>query len=200
MANQSIRVPRGDVVGIGKLEIHGMMEKFGHEIPMFSFITIKKPDGLFVTTCIHLRIDGYGDTVEAASSDMADNVCYFLSHNFSEFSFEDAWSNIRSLETPDEWSNELWVAYHEVQFQRAMRGKPDPVAELISHLARAEEKAKEWERVAKDNAEVAAIILHLAQATEKAKEWERVAKDNAEVACYLMLNQVIKRTLGEASD
>ncbi|MDR1829992.1 MAG: hypothetical protein LBQ76_04395 [Candidatus Fibromonas sp.] len=33
---------------------------------MLSFIVIKKEDGTFVSTCIHLRIDGYGKTVDHA--------------------------------------------------------------------------------------------------------------------------------------
>jgi len=193
-ANQPILVSRGEVVRIGRLEIHGMMEKFGHESPMFSFLNIRKPNNSFVSTCIHLRIDGYGKTEEDAKNDMADNVCYFLSQNFSEFPQEEAWENITALEKPDIWANELWVAYHAMQNMRARQGKSDPVAELLSNLAQAKEQAEEWKRQAKDNAMVASIILSLVKAEEETERAGKLAEGPANVA----LHQVIRRTLEKA--
>jgi len=166
---QPIMVPRGEVVRIGKLGIRGMMEKFGHEIPMFSFMNIKKSNDSFVSTCIHLRMDGYGETEDDAVNDMAGNVCYFLLHNFSDLSSEDAWENIRSLFAPDDWSNPLWEKYHDFQFLQAKQGKRDLTTDLLSKLAEAREEAEELKR---QTVAMAAVLLFLKETKEQAeKEW-----------------------------
>jgi len=146
---QSIRVSRGEVVGIGKFKIP-RTEKFDYEIQLLSFLSIKEAEDSFISTCIHLHIDGYGKTEEEADRNMMKNSSFFLSQNFSKLSIEDAWDNLRDLFKSDDWSNELWNAYHEYQIQLSIEGKQimDPAAELFSQfveLTKKEKKLKNWE-------------------------------------------------------
>ena len=150
--SQPIRVSRGEVVGIGKFKIP-RTEEFDYEIQLLSFLSIKETEGSFISTCIHLRIDGYGKTEEEADRNMMKNAFFFLSQNFSKLSVEDAWDNLRDLFKSDDWSDELWTAYHEVQIQLSIQGEQmiDPAAELfprflqLMRLARKEEELKSWE-------------------------------------------------------
>jgi len=119
--DNAIRISRGKVIGLGRFNIP-KTEPFNHEIQQLSYLDIQESKDNFIATCIHLRIDGYGKTVEEAEEDMIRNVYYFLSKNFSELSINDAWDNLRDLFKSDEWSNELWDAYHEVQIQLSMQG------------------------------------------------------------------------------
>ena len=150
-AMQPIRVSRGEVVGIGKFKIP-RTEKFDYEIQLLSFLSIKDKDAedSFISTCIHLHIDGYGKTEEEADRNMMKNSSFFLSQNFSKLSIEDAWDNLRDLFKSDDWSNELWNAYHEYQIQLSMEGQQmmDPAAELFSQLmelTKKEEELENWE-------------------------------------------------------
>jgi len=130
-----IMVSRGEVVGIGKFKIP-RTEKFDYEIQPLSFLSIKDAEDSFISTCIHLHIDGYGKTEEEADRNMMKNASFFLSQNFSKLSIEEAWDNLRDLFKSDGWSNKLWDAYHEYQIQLSIEGKQvmDPAAELFSHL------------------------------------------------------------------
>ena len=149
---QPIMVSRGEVVGIGKFKIP-RTEEFDYEIQLLSFVSIKEAEDSFISTCIHLHIDGYGKTEDEADRNMMKNASFFLSQNFSKLSVKDAWDNLRDLFKSDDWSNELWTAYHEVQIQLSMQGEQmmDPAAELFPHflqlmrLARKEEELKNWE-------------------------------------------------------
>jgi anion-transporting ArsA/GET3 family ATPase len=149
---QPIKVSRGEVVGIGKFKIP-RTEGFDYEIQLLSFLSIKEAENSFISTCIHLHIDGYGRTEDEADRNMMKNASFFLSQNFSKLPLEDAWDNLRDLFKSDNWSNELWTAYHEVQIQLSMQGEQmmDPAAELfprflqLMKLARKEEELKSWE-------------------------------------------------------
>jgi len=140
---QSIRVSRGEVVGIGKFKIP-KTEKFDYEIQPLSFLSIKDAEDSFISTCIHLHIDGYGKTEKEADRNMMKNASFFLSQNFSRLPIEDAWDNLRDLFKSDEWSNELWTAYHEFQIQLSIQGKQmmDPAAELFPNFLRLMELTK----------------------------------------------------------
>ncbi|MDR0600305.1 MAG: hypothetical protein LBG84_09550 [Treponema sp.] len=141
----SIIVKRGEVIGIGKVKIPRTRD-FDHEIQMLSFLVIKEPSGSFISTCIHLRIDGYGGTIREAQGDMVENISYFLAKNFESLSVEDAWDNLRDLFKTDEWSNELWDAYHEVQIQLSTQGRPtDNVEHLQQRLESLAERVRELE-------------------------------------------------------
>ena len=146
--SQSIRVSRGEVIGIGKFKIP-RTEKFDYEIPPLSFLSIKDAEDSYISTCIHLHIDGYGKTEDEADRNMMKKSSFFLSQNFSKLSIEDAWDNLRDLFKSDDWSNELWNAYHECQIQLSMEGEQmmDPAAELFSHLFRLMELTKKEEEL-----------------------------------------------------
>jgi len=149
---QPIRVSRGEVVGIGKFKIPRTKE-FNYEIQLLSFLSIKEAENTFISTCIHLHVDGYGKTEEEADRNMMKNTSFFLSQIFNKLSIEDAWDNLRELFKSDDWSNELWNAYHECQIQLSIQGKlmMDPAAELFSNflqlikLTQREKELKDWE-------------------------------------------------------
>ncbi|MCL2444036.1 MAG: hypothetical protein FWD13_11320 [Treponema sp.] len=148
--NRSVKVSRGTVVGIGKVKIPRTQE-FNYEIQLLSFIDIKESEDSFISTCIHLHIDGYGKSIEEAEEDMVENIYFFLCENFRKLPYENAWDNLLDLFKSDEWSNELWDAYHEAQIHLSMAGKTtDNIANLSSRLKQLEELIKEWETKVKD--------------------------------------------------
>jgi len=113
---------RGKVIGIGRVKIPKMLV-FNQEIPLLSFIVIEKTDGKYVSTCIHLKMDGYGNNVDEARIDMVSNILYFLRQNFSNKHCKDnSWINILDLFKSDEISNVLWDKYHAFQIMLAEKG------------------------------------------------------------------------------
>jgi len=142
-----LTLARGKVMGIGRVKFP-KTSWFNYEIPLLSFIVIKKDDGSFVSTCIHFRIDGYGDTIEDAKFDMAENVWYFLNENFNNEKCKDScWLNMYELSKGDEISTILWDKYHAVQFMLAERGvATDKYTQLQKKIAELESKVKELEK------------------------------------------------------
>jgi len=148
--NRTVKVSRGTVVGIGKVKIPRTQE-FDYEIQLLSFIDIQESETSFIASCIHLRMDGYGKTIEEAEEDMVENVYYLLCENFKKLSYEDAWDNLFDFYKSDERSNELWDAYHEVQIHLSMKGIPtDNITSLSNRLKELEKRIKEWETRVKD--------------------------------------------------
>jgi hypothetical protein len=148
--NRTVKVSRGEVVGIGKVKIPRTQE-FNYEIQLLSFLDIQESGNSFISTCIHLHIDGYGNTIEEAEEDMVENIYYFLCENFRKLPFENAWDNLFDLYKSDEWSNELWNAYHEAQIHLSMAGIPtDNIPNLSCRLKQLEQRIKEWETRVKD--------------------------------------------------
>jgi hypothetical protein len=132
---QTIRVSRGEVLGIGKFKV-SQGQNFDYVIPALSFIVIRENDHSFVSTCIHLRIDGYGKTQEQATADMIDSALFFLHENFTDPQCkEKGWQNLADLFRADEWSDELWGAYHAVQIGLSMQGiATDSVTSVYKQL------------------------------------------------------------------
>jgi len=117
-----LETARGRVIGIGRVKIPKMLV-FNQEIPLLSFIVIEKADGKHISTCIHLKIDGYGNSVDEARIDMVSNILYFLRVNFkNERSKDSSWINILDLFKSDEISNNLWDRYHAFQIMLAEKG------------------------------------------------------------------------------
>jgi hypothetical protein len=134
MADQSLL--KGQVIGIGKLKIPRTLE-FNYEIPMLSFIVIKKPDGSYVSTCIHLLVDGYGTAFDVAVEDMIEAIQSFLRSSFDNLlSREDAWNNLKDLSHSDEHSSPLWNAYRDFQFDLAANGKATDSVEALKKRIR----------------------------------------------------------------
>jgi hypothetical protein len=121
---EQINTNRGEVLGIGKLKVPRGGD-FNFTIPMFSFLVIKEPDGGYVSTCIHLQIDGYGKTEQDAILDMIDSVTLFLHENFTNPVCKDmAWTRLEELlHESTHQETELWDVYHRVQVRLSMLGK-----------------------------------------------------------------------------
>ena len=138
---------RGKVMGIGRVKFP-KTSWFNYEIPLLSFIVIKKEDGTFVSTCIHFRIDGYGNTIKDAQYDMAENIWYFLNENFNNKKCKGrCWLNMYELSKGDEISIILWDKYHAVQFMLAERGvATDRYTHLLKKISELESKVKELEK------------------------------------------------------
>jgi len=118
-----LQTVRGKVIGIGEVKVVRTME-FDYEIPSLSFVVIHKKDGNYVSSCIQLQMDGYGETAYHAQRDMADNITYYLYKNFSdEYYKEHCWENILDLFESNEDTNILWDKYHTFQIMLAEQGK-----------------------------------------------------------------------------
>jgi hypothetical protein len=142
MSENKVVTSRGEVVGIGKVKMPKTQD-FKHEIQMLSFLVIKESTNSFISTCIHLHIDGYGKSVEESYYDMFENIFYFLSKNFEKLPVEDAWKNLEDLFLSDEWSNELWNAYHRVQIQLSIKGvSTDNTEQLFKRIKQLEARVK----------------------------------------------------------
>ena len=138
---------RGKVVGIGRIKIPKMSD-FNYEIPLLSFVVIKKEDGSFISTCIHLQIDGYGDNGKEARIDMVNNAWYFLKENFNnEKCKESCWANMYDLSKANERSSTLWDKYHAVQFMLAEKGiTTDRYSQLEKKIKELHDKVHKLEK------------------------------------------------------
>ena len=114
--NRKLEIHRGSIVGIGKVKIP-IIPIFNYNIRWLSFLDIQESENSFVSTCIDLRIDGYGNTKEEAEYEMFEGIIYFLCQNFGKLESNYAWENIYDLYKTDDWSKELWDVYREAQVQ-----------------------------------------------------------------------------------
>jgi hypothetical protein len=138
---KKVGTSRGEVISIGKLKVPRTPD-FDFTIPKLSFLVIRKPDGGYVSTCIHLQIDGYGKTEQDAVLDMVEGVTLFLRENFTNPTCKDtAWERFEELlyeSTHEEM--ELWDAYHRIQVRLSMRGEStDKTEELWAWINRLQE-------------------------------------------------------------
>jgi len=117
-----LETSRGKVIGIGRIKIPKILI-FNYEIPLLSFIVTKKKDGSFVSTCIHLQMDGYGKTVKEARIDMVNNVLYLLHENFTAERYDKTrWVNLLNFFKANQATSILWDKYHAIQLMLAERG------------------------------------------------------------------------------
>jgi len=147
---QPVMTQRGEVISIGKFKIP-KTEDVGYDIQPLAFISIKASEDSFISTCIHLRLDGYGKTEEEADNDMIENASYFVSQNFAKLSEKDAWDNLEELFVCDDWSSGLWNIYHKFQIQLSKEGTPitDQAAEFFTRLMQIlgwERQLVNWEK------------------------------------------------------
>jgi len=143
---------RGAAVGIGRVKIP-KTSYFNFEIPLLSFIVIKKEGGGFVSVCIHMQIDGYGATVDEAKEDMVTNISCYLCENFGNEKFSKCcWLNLLDLFKSNERSSILWDKYHAVQLRLAERGvTTDRYTELRKRIKVLENRVKTLEEKARKN-------------------------------------------------
>ncbi|MBD5442108.1 MAG: hypothetical protein HDR34_01675 [Treponema sp.] len=114
----AIKVPTGEVVGIGKLKVFPT-EKFQHEIPTFSFLVAKSDDGRFVASCLQMVTDGEGDSEEEAIKSMERGCLGYLKTIFDSNKI-DPWDMLRELF--NEPLEEYWSAYKTMQVNLAEKG------------------------------------------------------------------------------
>jgi hypothetical protein len=158
--NSELEIDNGKVIGIGRIKFP-KTDAFNHEIPLLAFIVTKEKNGAFVSTCIHFRIDGKGGTVEEAQTDMAENIWFFLSGNFSNENLKNrCWSDMYEMTKGDEISTVLWDKYHAVQFMLAERGvTTDKYTQFLIKIAELENKVRELEEKSKINKFEENVIL-----------------------------------------
>ena len=146
-----LETPRGKVAGIGRVKIPKMIY-FNYEIPLLSFVVLKKEDGSFVSSCIHLQMDGYGKTDEEARIAMVKSILYFLYENFNNAIYkESCWTSMLDLFKSNERSSVLWDKYHTVQLMLAERGvATDKYSDLQERIKELENKVKELEEIIKE--------------------------------------------------
>ena len=125
---ETITTTRGRVRGIGELTVSSTALP---EIPLLSFIVIKMEDTderfpvfTYVSTCIQLQMDGYGETVEEAIKDMCNHCAEYLETLFTDEKCKQyAWRNLHELFHLDETSLELQNAYNHARLNLAEQGK-----------------------------------------------------------------------------
>lgn len=115
----AIRVPTGEVVGIGKLKVFATKE-FPHEIPTFSFLVAKADDGRFVASCLQMVTDGEGDSEEEAIKSMERGCLGYLKTIFDNSKKINPWDMLRELF--NEPLEEYWSAYKTMQVNLAEKG------------------------------------------------------------------------------
>ncbi|MDR2592583.1 MAG: hypothetical protein LBC59_07235 [Chitinispirillales bacterium] len=118
-----LQTPRGKVVGIGRIKVPRMPELgFNHDVPPLSFVVIGREDGCYVATCIHLQMDGYGDTIKDARENMVSDVYCYLQDLFAHAEDEaEAWDALYELSKSNPRSDLLWDKYHAIQFELAKK-------------------------------------------------------------------------------
>jgi hypothetical protein len=136
---EAITVPRGEVIGIGKLKVFPT-NAFPYEIPMLSFLVIKTDPDSYVSTCIQLHVDGYGENPDKAKEDMKENCIAFLHDNFNNPRAKDkCWVNLHGLFTDS--PQDLWEAYRNIQLDLAEQGvSTDITSFLIDRIADLEQQ------------------------------------------------------------
>ena len=142
---EEVRVSRGLVVGIGKVKIL-RSTNFDYEIPMLSFLVIEEAENSYISSCIHLQIDGYGTKEHSAVANMITSISDFLKANFSMLSIDDAWYNLKDLSHIDQDTIELWDAYRDIQFDLAAKGIPtDSVENLKKKIDQLQDRINQLE-------------------------------------------------------
>ena len=133
--NQTVRVSRGNVVGIGKLKVFPS-NALPYEIPMLSFLVVKEQENAYSSICIHLHIDGDGASPEEARENMKDHILDFLYENFRGNRAEGpAWDHLNELFQIDDAAHELWNAYRTSQIKYSQNGiQTDITSELLDRI------------------------------------------------------------------
>ncbi|MCL2194151.1 MAG: hypothetical protein FWB78_12255 [Treponema sp.] len=113
--NQTVKISCGKVVGIGKVKIPRTTE-LDYDIPMLSFLIFEGVDGGFVSSCVHLKIDGYGAAGDVAVDNMIDSINSFLKSNISKLPADDAWQHLMEFGHIEDDTIKLWNTYRGFQF------------------------------------------------------------------------------------
>lgn len=144
---EQIKVPTGDVVGIGKIKVFAT-DNFQKEIPTLSFIVAEK-DGRFTGTCIPLCIDCSADTTKEVCDKLSKLCEEFLSDLFN-FNSQNAWNQLHELFNSIA-SEDFRKAYYDVQLNLAEKGI-SYTSGMEDYLAKKLKEAQEELEMYKDGA------------------------------------------------
>jgi len=119
-----LQTDRGKVIGFGRVKVPKMPMGFDYEIPLLSYVVIKRDDGEgYIASCIHLQVDGYGSDSLKACHDMIGAILFYLRENFKHADCIDgAWDNMYELSLSNSQSGILWDKYHALQYRLAKSG------------------------------------------------------------------------------
>lgn len=142
---------RGRAIGFGRVKIPKIPNYFDIEFPLFSFVVIEREDTClpYIASCIHVPVDGYGNSVKDARVDMAENIGFLLYENFKDAACrEHLWENLYLFSKSNPSSCELWDKYHALQYLCAKNGVSIDTADSTLHkrIACLEEKVEELTR------------------------------------------------------
>lgn len=121
----------GNAFAIGKIRLLPG-DAMNHHMPMLHFIVLNNGDSGMSATCIQLRVDGYGDTIDECLKDLERNVSDFVKGTFKNApTLEDAYGSFYSLMEIDPWAAEWWDAYRKLQMKLSLSGIKTDVFELL---------------------------------------------------------------------
>jgi hypothetical protein len=168
--NKTVKVSRGDVVGIGKIKVFPS-NVLPYEIPMLSFLVIKEQENVYSSVCIHLHIDGDGASPEEARENMKEHILDFLDENFKENRAEGpAWDHLNELFQIDDTTRELWNAYRASQIKYSQDGKQtDITSELLDRIEKLQNQINRLMTVKEK------LEKKLAEKTEISWEYQKVS-------------------------
>jgi len=168
--NQSVKISRGIVVGIGKLKVFPSYN-FPYEIPMLSFLVVQEQENTYSSICMHLHIDGDGASPEEARENMKDHILEFLEMNFRGNRAEGpAWDHLNELFQIDDTTRELWNAYRTSQIKCSQYGiQTDITVELLDRIEKLQNQINRLTNVKEK------IEKKLAEKTEISWEYQKVA-------------------------
>jgi hypothetical protein len=140
---------RGGVIGVGELIVSS--NTLPSEIPLLSFIVVKIkerderfPVFAYVSTCIQLRMDGYGGNADEAINDMCKHCAEYFETLFTDEKCKKyAWRNLREMFHADEISIELQNAYNDVCLNLAERGEYMSVVKTLAAVIAEKDKVIE---------------------------------------------------------
>jgi len=111
---------RGQAVGFGRVKFPKIPDaEFNLDAPPFSFVIIERDDDLlkYIASCVELPMDGYGNTIKDAESEMSVNIYTFLYENYKDaVCRESFWENLYLLSKSNSNSSVLLDKYYALQY------------------------------------------------------------------------------------
>jgi hypothetical protein len=116
---------RGQAVGFGQIKVPNAPEiEFNLDVPPFAFVIIERDDDRlrYIASCVELPIDGYGNTVKDAESELYVNICTFLYENFRDAVRKESFcENLYSVIKSNSNSGTLLNKYYALQYLYAKK-------------------------------------------------------------------------------